>query len=203
MAAAPWCAYNPIRNIDPDGKQSCVADGCTVGPTSYNFYNDNFVGQIIGHTLGDPIALARSNSINPLTNEALNGGQRQEAKLGILTLLFPTGRGEALAEGAVKAGMPMIKLGSEGGETAGRPFSQAVKDAARAENPNAICVYCRREGVGTQVDHAIPRSRGGNATLDNAQMACPHCNPSKGGGDYPKNPPPGYDGEWPPQHWKE
>jgi 5-methylcytosine-specific restriction endonuclease McrA len=77
-------------------------------------------------------------------------------------------------------------------------FSESVRNAAKAENPTATCVFCRREGTATQVDHAIPRSRGGNATLDNAQMACPHCNASKGAGDFPKNPPPGYTGPWPP-----
>lgn len=29
------------------------------------------------------------------------------------------------------------------------------------------------------------------------------CNPSKGAGDYPKSPPPDYEGEWPPPHWSE
>jgi RHS repeat-associated protein len=194
---------NPIGNIDPDGRQSCVAEGCTVGPTPYNFFQDNFIGQIVGHTLGDPIALARADNINPITNQALDGGQQQDAKLAMLTVLFPAGRGEVVAGEVVQAGMPLIKIGSAGGETAGKAFTEAVKDAARAENPKAICVFCRREGMGTQVDHAVPRARGGNATIDNAQMACPHCNPSKGAGDYPKNPPPGYEGDWPPDHWTE
>lgn len=102
---------------------------------------------------------------------------------------------------AAKGAAPAIKAGAAGGETAGKPFAQAIRDAAKAENPLQICVFCRREGVATQVDHAIPRARGGNATLDNAQMACPHCNASKGARDFPVNPPPGYRGEWPPSHW--
>nr|WP_255631583.1 HNH endonuclease signature motif containing protein [Caballeronia sp. dw_19] len=97
--------------------------------------------------------------------------------------------------------MPLIKAGAAGGATAGKAFPQAVKDAAKAENPLSICVYCRAEGTATQVDHAIPKARGGNATLENAQMACPHCNPSKGARDFPVNPPPGYRGGWPPSHW--
>jgi hypothetical protein len=60
---------------------------------------------------------------------------------------------------------------------------------------------CRREGTGTQVDHAISRKNMGNATLDNAQLACPHCNASKGAGTFPKTPAPGYEGPWPPPHW--
>jgi filamentous hemagglutinin len=56
-------------------------------------------------------------------------------------------------------------------------------------------------GTATDVDHAIPRSRGGNATIDNAQLACPHCNRSKGARDYPVTPPSGYQGPWPPPWW--
>ena len=103
--------------------------------------------------------------------------------------------------GAAKEAIPAIKAGAAGGETAGKSFSQAIRDAAKGENPLNICVYCRHEGVATQVDHAIPKARGGNATLENAQLACPHCNASKGARDFPVNPPPGYRGEWPPSHW--
>jgi len=95
----------------------------------------------------------------------------------------------------------LIKSGSAGGPTAGKVFPEAVKEAAKAENPRAVCVYCLREGTATQVDHAIPKAKGGNATLENAQLACPHCNPSKGARDFPVTPPPGYRGEWPPSHW--
>lgn len=99
---------------------------------------------------------------------------------------------------AAKGVAPGIKAGAAGGETAGKTFPQAIKDAANAENPLKVCVFCRREGVAMQVDHAIPRARGGNATLDNAQLACPHCNASKGARDFPVNPPPDYFGKWPP-----
>src|SRR6185295_3104447 len=94
--------------------------------------------------------------------------------------------------------IPRIKPGSAFGPTAGQRFSESVRAAAKAENPTATCVFCQRAGTAKQVDHAIPRARGGNATLDNAQMACEHCNPSKGVGDFPKSPPPGYTGPWPP-----
>jgi len=104
-------------------------------------------------------------------------------------------------ESGAKDAVPQIKAGAAGGETAGKAFPQAVKDAAKAENPRSTCVYCRIDGTGTQVDHAIPKARGGDATLENAQMACPHCNASKGARDFPVNPPPGYRGEWPPSHW--
>jgi hypothetical protein len=101
---------------------------------------------------------------------------------------------------AAKAEAPLIKVGSAGGESAGKVFPQAVKDAARAENPGT-CVYCRMGTDSPQIDHAIPRVRGGNATLDNAQTTCAWCNASKGARDFPVNPPPGFRGDWPPVWW--
>ncbi|MBK8150802.1 MAG: HNH endonuclease [Acidobacteria bacterium] len=69
------------------------------------------------------------------------------------------------------------------------------------ENPNSVCVFCR--GEATQLDHAIPKSWGGNATLPNAQRTCAFCNQSKGArGLFPINPPPRYTGPWPPPWWK-
>jgi RHS repeat-associated protein len=96
---------------------------------------------------------------------------------------------------------PEIKEGSAGGPSAGRDFPGSVKAAARTENPSQTCVYCRRPGTAGHVDHAIPKAGGGDATLSNAQLACPHCNMSKGAGEFPKTPPRGYRGEWPPEHW--
>lgn len=66
------------------------------------------------------------------------------------------------------------------------------------EENRSTCVFCRMETDRPQVDHAIPRSKGGNATPDNAQTTCPHCNASKGARDRPVNPPSGYRGPWPP-----
>lgn len=94
-----------------------------------------------------------------------------------------------------------IKPGSAGGPTGGKRFPQEVRERALDENP-FTCVFCRMPTRRPQVDHAIPRSRGGNATIDNAQTACPHCNPSKGARDFPVNPPPDYRGPWPPPWWR-
>jgi RHS repeat-associated protein len=43
---------------------------------------------------------------------------------------------------AAQGAVPGIKAGAAGGETAGKAFPQAVKDAANAENPLKVCVYC-------------------------------------------------------------
>jgi RHS repeat-associated protein len=97
--------------------------------------------------------------------------------------------------------VPLIKAGAAGGETSGKAFPQSVRQAALEENPST-CVYCRMETDSPQVDHAIARARGGDATLENAQTACPHCNASKGARDFPVTPPPGYRGPWPPPWWR-
>ncbi len=101
-----------------------------------------------------------------------------------------------------KTNWPPIKKGATGGPTAGKNFSLRVQDQAWKENPEGICVYCRRTaGRRRQVDHVIAKTRGGNATLENAQIVCNHCNPSKGNRDFPVNPPPGFEGPWPPSWW--
>jgi HNH endonuclease len=77
------------------------------------------------------------------------------------------------------------KPGSASAEGAGKPFSQAVKDVARQESGNR-CVLCGRETTSepgpsqSNIDHSIPRSRGGDNSLDNAQNTCRTCNLAKG-----------------------
>ena len=95
---------------------------------------------------------------------------------------------------------PEIKAGMAGGESAGSRFPSGVRAKALDENPSS-CVYCQMDTDSPQVDHVIPRSRGGNATLENAQTTCPHCNASKGARDFPLSPPLGYRGSWPPPWW--
>ena len=107
----------------------------------------------------------------------------------------------------VEGAAPIIKAGARGGETAGKAFPQAVKEAAVEENLAAtgadapVCVWCRMETESPHIDHAVPRSMGGDATLENAQVACPHCNMSRGNGPFPITPPAGYEGPWPPNWW--
>jgi hypothetical protein len=98
---------------------------------------------------------------------------------------------------------PLINMGTSGGATAGKAFPKAVRDAAFAGNPEQVCVFYGRPGTGSQVTRAISRPRGGDATVENAQLACGWCNPSKGAGVAPKNPPPDYEGAWPPSRWPD
>jgi hypothetical protein len=105
-----------------------------------------------------------------------------------------------LLTGVAAKTAPEIKAGWMGGQTAGKRFPQSVKDETLAGNPGT-CVYCRMETNRPQVDHSIPMSRGGNATLDNAQTTCWWCNASKGARNFPVNPPPGFREFWPPGWW--
>jgi 5-methylcytosine-specific restriction endonuclease McrA len=80
------------------------------------------------------------------------------------------------------------------------PFSQSIRQQVLDDNPSTR-VYCHMETYSPQVDHAIPRAQGGDATIDNGQTTCPWCNASKGARDFPVNPPPTYEGDWPPMWW--
>ncbi|MCW5964074.1 MAG: HNH endonuclease, partial [Bryobacterales bacterium] len=88
-----------------------------------------------------------------------------------------TGTGSAIVSG-------MTKVGEAGGPGAGKPFANSVKDAARAESGNT-CVFCSQPTTRTagpsqsNIDHAIPKSRQGNNTLNNAQNTCRTCNLDK------------------------
>ena len=46
------------------------------------------------------------------------------------------------------------------------------------EKYNRKCAYCG--GVGTQIEHIIPKARGGTNRIDNLALACSHCNTAKG-----------------------
>lgn len=77
------------------------------------------------------------------------------------------------------------KIGVSGGKGAGKGFSNKIKDQARAESRDT-CVFCgtkttRQPGsTRSEIDHAIPKSRNGNNSLENAQNTCRTCNRQKG-----------------------
>jgi hypothetical protein len=115
-------------------------------------------------------------------------------------VFFKPVKGLKYADDVIDAASPAIKVGSSGGKTAGERFSKKVRLAVLDENPST-CVYCRMETDRPQVDHVIARSRGGDATVENGQTTCPWCNNSKNNRDFPVNPPPGFEGQWPPPWW--
>ncbi len=78
------------------------------------------------------------------------------------------------------------KRGSVGGRGSGKRFSDKIKDIVRKLSGDR-CVFCgdktNRSAVTnasrSNIDHAIPKSRGGNNTLANAQNTCQTCNLEK------------------------
>jgi hypothetical protein len=77
------------------------------------------------------------------------------------------------------------KAGSAKLNGAGKPFPRSVKDQAE-QMASGRCVFCnvRTEKITgpnkRHTDHAIPASRGGDNSLENAQNACRTCNLRKG-----------------------
>ncbi|AUX48099.1 uncharacterized protein SOCE26_096290 [Sorangium cellulosum] len=76
------------------------------------------------------------------------------------------------------------KPGSAGGPGAGKPFPKKIKDQAES-TADGKCVYCgrtttRQPGPSQRhTDHAIPKSRGGNNSQENANNSCRDCNLEK------------------------
>jgi 5-methylcytosine-specific restriction endonuclease McrA len=77
------------------------------------------------------------------------------------------------------------KIGSADPAKAGNAFPQSVKEQARAES-GGKCVFCGTKTgdapgpTRSEIDHAIPKSRGGDNTINNAQNTCRTCNRTKG-----------------------
>jgi RHS repeat-associated protein len=191
---------NPLRHIDPDGRDTIdlaigfgqgignVAVGIVTTPIAL-VTNPSGVAsgiaqdfRLLGHGLANPgevvdtyVQLAVSQ--NDADQRVLGAAFGQGAATAAL-VLAPT------AKGAPATATIGPKPGSAGGPGAGRRFSDATRDAARAESPN--CVFCEtpttrgRGPTQSNIDHSIPKSRGGNNTLANAQNTCRDCNLRKG-----------------------
>ena len=111
-----------------------------------------------------------------------------------IALMFVPGVGPAVAVArvailahkgivAAKLGGAAVRIaGSAGGKGAGKLFTNAVKNIARGKSSN--CQFCGK--AAKEVDHILPRSRGGNNTIKNAQILCRTCNASKGARNFPK-----------------
>lgn len=48
------------------------------------------------------------------------------------------------------------------------------------EKWNRTCAYCGRTGVPLQIEHVVPRAKGGSDRLSNLTLACETCNQAKG-----------------------
>lgn len=176
-----YTANDPVNAIDPDGRQAMLPDEAFAQMSK------------IANGATPEEALTESR----VQNASSTGAALLMTEVALIAadvaLGGPTGEGIAPAagirsvreglEGAAQSALP--KAGSSAGPGAGKGFSEAVKDAARAESPN--CVFCGQQTVRSptsrpdrsNIDHAIPKSRGGNNTIDNAQNTCQSCNLDK------------------------
>lgn len=117
-----------------------------------------------------------------LTAEGALVVEQVAVPMGATAAALGTGAGAVYV---LMAGEGGPKGGSSGGPGAGKRFSKPVKGAAE-ESAGGKCVFCGKETTrspGPQqrnIDHAVPKSRGGNNTLDNAQNTCRTCNLDKG-----------------------
>ncbi len=117
-----------------------------------------------------------------LTAEGAVAVEQVVVPAGTMAAALGTGTG-AVYVLTVATGGP--KSGSSGGPGSGKRFSQPVKEAAE-ESAGGKCVFCGKETTRSpgpkqrNTDHAVPKSRGGNNTLDNAQNTCRTCNQDKG-----------------------
>ncbi|NED97131.1 hypothetical protein G1H11_17675 [Phytoactinopolyspora alkaliphila] len=180
--------YNPAA-LYQYHERARIAAGIETGAALLPMAPDPFIvaGDILG--INDIIACGTEGQVDSCA----------WAAAGAVPGLGWVARGLRVAKPTIKA-TPSIKPGSAGGPTASQKFPERVRQEELADNPST-CVYCRMETDRPQVDHAIPRSRGGNSTRDNAQTTCAHCNASKGARDFPVTPPEGFAGAWPPPWW--
>ncbi|MDO8604027.1 MAG: HNH endonuclease signature motif containing protein [bacterium] len=107
-------------------------------------------------------SIRRMDVVGDGVKAAIQGGRRVQAELGF----------------------PNVKAGSMGGETASKRFPDSVRNKA-AEETGGACVFCgsrtssERGPLQQNADHSIPKARGGNASLENAQNTCRTCNIEK------------------------
>ena len=92
------------------------------------------------------------------------------------------GMGESEDEGQKT---PAPKAGSAEGEGSGKRFQESVKEGEKEASDNTcrLCGTKTTEESGpkrSEIDHAIPRSRGGDNSPENAQNTCRTCNRQKG-----------------------
>ncbi|QRN96918.1 HNH endonuclease [Archangium violaceum] len=105
--------------------------------------------------------------------------------LGATYVLHMANTGTPGPTGSVPPSEPGAKAGARGGPGSGKRFTEEVKASAE-QAAGGRCVFCgrpttREPGPAQRnTDHAVPKSRGGNNTLDNAQNTCRTCNLDKG-----------------------
>ncbi len=204
-----WSLYsyvrnNPLRFTDPSGRD------CREGLSACGDFfigGAKAIGNIPSDLLNAPAAVFNL-ALSPFTDfrfgpvvpaegqfQPTNRNQREGMESAnavmLVSPLAATGGSKAAKISAAADDVTVTvqrvapKVGEAGGPGAGKAFPTSVKDAARAES-SSTCVFCGQSTVRTpgptqsNIDHAIPKSRGGNNTLPNAQNTCRTCNLDKG-----------------------
>ncbi len=164
-----YVGNNPMNRTDPSGNFAPLIAACVRGG-------------LVGAATGAAAAAAA---------EALTGGCDKDVGRAALIGGITGGVVGCLTGGLLKRPVanrpPPPKPGSSGGPGAGKPFPKKVQDAARQESGDR-CVFCGDKTIRSpkphpkrsNIDHANPKSRGGNNTQGNAQNTCQTCNLDKG-----------------------
>ncbi len=190
---------NPLKYVDPDGKnpaQACAMNAaCSEAAGEAAEIGVGLVTTIVAASSDSLSSVRRADALltprlpPPLVQQHID----PNAEPYEVSYAPPIGTGSAPSEDAIRTrtgedfGGPMAppaadlakpKPGSAGGPGAGKRFSPKTRQEASGDK----CVFCgkRTTGKNRQIDHAHPRSRGGNNTLKNAQNTCSTCNPMKG-----------------------
>ena len=169
---------NPYKYVDPDGASPLSI------PDWYDFSTD--VGSLLVNEIiyGSAKILGNEGTAQ-IALEAMSAGVGDAAAstAGMVNPVPGTGRVIKGVQALKSSGVVTAsKAGSAGGPGTGKVFSEKTKDAARTGE----CVLCEKPTTRTpgpdqsNIDHAIPKSRGGNNTLNNAQETCRTCNLKKG-----------------------
>ena len=123
-------------------------------------------------------------AMNPEVDPEMRGAAMVQGAQAVIAVVAAVVGAAAAVESASSSGSGP-KTGSEGGPGAGKRFPASAKSDAEMA-ADGKCVFCGRETTRApgprqrNTDHAIPRSRGGNNSPDNAQNTCRECNQRKG-----------------------
>jgi RHS repeat-associated protein len=185
---------NPISKMDPLGDTSLIGnwlDSHNLGfrePTSQQWENHPVQSAVseAGYAIANLFGL--TNAENTARTVSDPKASTTDKIVAVVGLGLATSKGE---HGPVESPgvneIPKLnepggpKSGSQGGPGSSKPFSEKVKAEAKSQ-ADGKCVFCgEKTDTGPasnkgNTDHAIPKVKGGNNTIDNAQHTCAHCN---------------------------
>ena len=196
-----YCDNNPITSVDNfglwsiatflRGAASAIADSIFCNPIAglKDWYED------MSRNSWNPFdaAAEKRSQFSQFAADVAHGDEGALGRLaGMIAAMVLTHKAIGLARASTALELNSTaykpKIGSVGGATAGKPFSKSVRQAVLKANPDT-CVYCGQRTARPEIDHVIPKSKGGNATLENGQTTCRHCNASKGARSAPLSKP--------------